>query len=135
MKTAVLPSMLLTLILLLPGVARAGSDSVKYWLPLCKPLISPATPDVKSAYHAGECLGMIETTAFFLQAATPGGLPFRACLPDNAITSQRLVGTVLGWIQTKPDLENLDFKVVTALALAATWPCKAPDKTGRSPPK
>src|ERR1051325_3741170 len=111
-------------VVILTSPAAAVAEPVKYWLPLCKPLISNGQPDIKSAYRAGQCLGMIEATAFYLQAATPGGLPFRACLPENSVTSTQLVTTVLQWIEKKPNLLNEDFMVVAGLALAATWPCK-----------
>jgi hypothetical protein len=79
---------------------------------------------MKGAYLAGQCFGMIKASAFIIQAAQPGGLPFRACLPDNAITSDQLVTVVLRWMERKPDLAGEDFVVVTMLAMAATWPCK-----------
>jgi Rap1a immunity proteins len=105
--------------------AAANADSVSYWLPHCKALLkSPGQIDIKGTYLAGECLGMIKATAFVTQAATPGGLPFRVCLPDNAITTDQLIAAVLGWMDKKPDLAGEDFVVVTMLALSATWPCK-----------
>jgi hypothetical protein len=117
-------SLLLTFWLSLPAGA-GNADSVSYWLPHCKALLkSPGQIDVKAAYLAGQCLGMIKATAFVTQAATPGGLPFSACLPDNAVTTDQLIAAVLGWMDKKPDLAGDDFVVVTMLALTATWPCK-----------
>lgn len=105
--------------------AAANPDSVSYWLPNCKALLkSPGQTDMKGAYLAGECLGMIKATTFVIQAATPGGLPFSACLPENAVTTDQLIAAVLGWMDKKPDLAGEDFVVVTMLALSATWPCK-----------
>jgi hypothetical protein len=86
--------------------------------------MSAGQTEMKGTYLAGECLGMIKASAFIIQAALPGGLPFRACLPDNAITTDQLVTVVLRWMETKPDLAGADFIVVTMLAMAATWPCK-----------
>jgi len=111
------------LLLSLPATAT-DADSVKYWLPHCKALTSAGQTDMKGTYLEGECLGMIKASAFIIQAAPPGGLPFRACLPDNAITTDQLVTVVLRWMEKKPDLAGEDFIVVTMLALAATWPCK-----------
>lgn len=122
MRTA-LSSLLLMLLLSLPATATETS-SVKYWLPHCKALISAGQTEMKGTYLAGECLGMIKASAFIIQAALPGGLPFRACLPDNAITTDQLVTVVLRWMEKKPNLAGEDFIVVTMLAMAATWPCK-----------
>jgi hypothetical protein len=118
-----LSSLLLMLLLSLPAAAT-DTNSVKYWLPRCKALMSAGQTEMKGTYLAGECLGMIKASAFIIQAALPGGLPFRACLPDNAITTDQLVTVVLRWMETKPDLAGADFIVVTMLAMAATWPCK-----------
>jgi hypothetical protein len=118
-----LSSLLLTLLLSSPAAA-ADTASVKYWLPHCKALLSTGQTEMKGAYLAGQCFGMIKASAFIIQAAQPGGLPFRACLPDNAITSDQLVTVVLRWMERKPDLAGEDFVVVTMLAMAATWPCK-----------
>jgi hypothetical protein len=107
----------------LPATA-ADTDSVKYWLPHCKALLGDGQTEMKGTYLAGQCLGMIKASAFIIQAATPGGLPFRACLPDNAITTDQLVTVVLRWMEKNPDLAGEDFIVVTMLAMAATWPCK-----------
>lgn len=111
------------LLLSLPATAT-DTDSVKYWLPHCHALISAEQTEMKGAYLAGECLGMIKASAFIIQAAPPGGLPFRACLPDNAITTNQLVAVVLQWMEKNPNLAGEDFIVVTMLAMAATWPCK-----------
>ncbi|RTE93068.1 hypothetical protein D6B98_10570 [Bradyrhizobium sp. LVM 105] len=112
------------LLLSLPAKA-ADTDNVKFWLPHCKALLSSAgQADRKGAYFAGQCLGMIKASAFIVQAARPGGLPFRACLPDNAVTSDQLVSTVLQWMEKNPNLLGEDFIVVTMLAMAAAWPCK-----------
>jgi hypothetical protein len=116
-------SLLLMFLLSLPATA-ADADSVKYWLPHCNALVSANQTEVRGAYLAGQCLGMIKASAFIVQAAPPGGLPYRACLPENAVTTERLVTAVLRWMEKKPDLANQDFIVVTMLALAATWPCK-----------
>jgi hypothetical protein len=104
--------------------AATDSDSVKYWLPHCKALLRAGQTEVKSAYLAGECLGMIKASAFIIQAAHPGGLPFRACLPDEAVTTNQLVSVVLNWMEKSPKLAGDDFIVVTMLAMADTWPCK-----------
>jgi Rap1a immunity proteins len=122
MRTAI-RSLLLTLLLSLPAT-EADADSVKFLLPHCKALVSSGQTDMKGAYLAGQCLGMIKASAFIVQAAAPGGLPFRACLPDNTVTTDQLVTVVLQWMERKPDLAGEDFIVVTMLALAATWPCK-----------
>ena len=48
--------------------ATNDADRVKHRLPICKALISPATEtDIKRAYLAGECLGMVEAAAFIIQ--------------------------------------------------------------------
>jgi hypothetical protein len=111
------------LLLSLPATA-ADTDNVKYWLPHCKALLSSGQTEMKGAYLAGQCLGMIKASAFIMQAALPGGLPFRACLPDNAVTTDQLVTAVLQWMEKKPNLAGEDFIVVTMLAMTATWPCK-----------
>lgn len=122
MRTAIC-SLLLLLLLSLPSTA-ADSDSVKYWLPHCKALVDGEQTGEKAAYLAGQCLGMIKASSFAIQAATPGGLPFRACLPDNAISETQLVSVILRWMEKKPKLAGESFIVVTMLAMAATWPCK-----------
>lgn len=123
-----LRSFLLTLIPLWSTGAMAADDahSVKHWLPLCKALTSTAQTDVKGAYLAGECLGMIEAAAFIIQEGTTGGLPFLACLPDSGVSTHEVVTTVLKWIEHETDLVNENFLVVTQLALAASWPCHTP---------
>lgn len=118
----VLSSLLFLLSLSLPAIAADG-DSVKHWLPYCKAIGRKHT-ELKGAYLAGECLGMIKASALITQAATPGGLPFNACLPDNAITTDQLVSAVLQWMEKKPNLASENFIVVAMLAMAATWPCK-----------
>ena len=106
------------------AMAANDADSVKNWLPICKALISPAqNADIKGAYLAGECLGMIEAAAFILQEGTPGGLPFLACLPDSGVRQHELVTTVLKWIEHETDLVNESFLVATQIAVAASWPC------------
>ena len=62
-------SLLLMLMLPLPLPANAmnNGNSVKYWLPHCKALISAKQTDEKGAYLAGECLGMIKASAFIIQ--------------------------------------------------------------------
>lgn len=122
MRTA-LSSLLLMILLSLPATAT-DTDSVKYWLPHCNALISAEKTEVKGAYLAGECLGMIKASAFIVQAASTGGLPFRACLPENAITTNQLVTVVLRWMEKKPKLAGENFIVVAMLAMSATWPCK-----------
>lgn len=116
----------LLLLPMLSAVAAAKTDynSVEYWLPHCVGLITRGPTDKKDVYLAGECLGMIKASAFSIQAASAGGLPFRACLPDNSVTTKQLVTVVLGWMKAHPKLQDQDFIVVTMLAMAATWPCK-----------
>jgi hypothetical protein len=106
----------------LPATA-ADTDNVNYWLPHCKALLGSGQADVRGAYLAGQCLGMIKASAFIMQAATPGGLPFRACLPDNAVTTDQLVASVLQYMGKNPKLAGEDFIVVAMLAMMATWPC------------
>jgi hypothetical protein len=111
------------------AMAVDDADSVKHWLPICKALISPAqNTDVKGAYLAGECVGMIEATAFVQQEGQPGGLPFLACLPDPGVSTHELVTKVLQWIEHEPDIGNQNFIVATQLALAVTYPCPATPK-------
>jgi hypothetical protein len=105
------------------GATADDGDSVKHWLPICKALISTAPANMKDAYHAGECLGMIEATAIFVQMAAPGGLPFRACLPENGIASHQLATVVLQWMERQTDLSNSDFVAATMMAMAVSWPC------------
>lgn len=117
-------SWFIVLCLSLPASA-ASPDSVSAWLPRCKALLkNPTQSDIKGTYLAGECLGMIKATTFVMQAATRGGLPFSACLPENSVTTDQLVATVLEWMDKNPKLGGEDFIVVTMLSLAATWPCK-----------
>ena len=123
MRTAL--SLFLLMLLLSSPAKAADADNVKFWLPHCKVLLSSAgQADRKGAYLAGQCLGMIKASAFIMQAAQPGGLPFRACLPDNAVTSDQLVNVVLQWMEKNPNLLAEDFIVVTMLAMTASWPCK-----------
>jgi hypothetical protein len=99
------------------------ADSVKHWLPICKTLLGNGPTDLNGAYHAGECLGMIEAAAFIIQKGTPGGPPILACLPDNSISTHQLLTTVLQWIEHDTDLVDTNFLVATQLALAVNWPC------------
>lgn len=112
------------MLLLSSPATAADTDNVRYWLPHCKALLSGGQTEMKGVYLAGQCLGMIKASAFIIQAAGSGGLPFRACLPDNAITTDQLVTVVLQWMEKNPNLAGDDFIVVTMLAMAATWPCK-----------
>lgn len=106
------------------AIAASDADSVRHWLPICKALTSPAQQvDVKGAYLAGECLGMIEAAAVILQEGQPGGLPFLACLPDRGVPTHQVVTTVLQWIERESDLANESFLVAAQIALAASWPC------------
>lgn len=56
------------LMLSLPTIA-ADADSVKYWLPHCKALVSAGqTETTKGAYLAGQCLGMIKASVQMIVA-------------------------------------------------------------------
>ena len=63
-------------------------------------------------------MGLIEATSINALNSV-----FKACLPDDAVTTEQLATYVVGWMEMHPDLGKENFVVVAAMAMAEKWPC------------